>query len=158
MAAAQLSSFNYFLPIFSFLFVFIIIYAILQKSKILGDNSFISLFLSFIIASFFIVNAKVVEFVRFNATWFAVFLICIVFILIFLGFVGKEYLETLTKSKGFAYAFIFLLIAAFVVSAAKIFNFVFNWEKVSSWANTEWFGFILLLIIALIVSLVLSKK
>lgn len=159
MAQAQIiSGVSYFLPIFSFLLVFIIVYAILQKTKILGDNAGVSLFLSLIFASFFIVNAKMVEFVKFNATWFVVFMVCIIFILMFLGFVGKDYLKVFAENKNFAYAFIFILIFAFIFSAARIFNWVLDWSKIKSWAQTDWFGFILLLIIAGIVSLVLSKK
>lgn len=44
---------GYFIPIAAFMLVLIVIFAILQKSKILGENSAVSLFISIIMASFF---------------------------------------------------------------------------------------------------------
>ncbi|MEM4605956.1 MAG: hypothetical protein QW103_02910 [Candidatus Pacearchaeota archaeon] len=148
---------NYFLPIFSFLLVFILVYAVIKKSKIL-DNNAVVIFISLILASFFIVNAKLVEFVKFNAAWFAVFLVCIVFILIFLGFVGDDYLKSFTANKGIAFAVVSILVAAFILSAARIFKWVIDWTKVRSWAQTDWFGMILLFVIAGVVAAVISKS
>lgn len=156
--SVQITSINYFFPIFAFLLVFIVVYAILKKTEILGKNNGVAIFISLIIASFFIVNVKLVEFVQFNSAWLAVFLICTLFILMFLGFIGKDYLEVFTKTKAFAYVLIFLLIAFFIFSAARIFNWVINWAKLTEFFYTEWFGLILLFVIAGIVAAVLSKS
>ncbi|MEM4181868.1 MAG: hypothetical protein QXX68_01805 [Candidatus Pacearchaeota archaeon] len=153
---AQISSINYFLPIFSFLLVFIIVYAVIKKSKIL-DNNAVALFISLILASFFIVNTKLVDFVRFNAAWFAVFLICVVFILVFLGFVGDDYLKTLTGNKTINFIIVGVLVFAFLLSAARIFNWVIDWAKVRAWVQTDWFGMILLFVVAGVVAFVISK-
>ena len=79
--AAETGLVNYFLPIFSFLLVFIVIYALLHKTKILGENQPILLLVSLIMASFFIVNVNLVEYVEFTASWFVV--IAILFFLAF---------------------------------------------------------------------------
>lgn len=154
--AAQIGGISYFLPIFSFLLVFILVYAVLKKSKII-DNNAVALFISLILASFFIVNAKLVDFVRFNAAWFAVFLICVVFILVFLGFVGDDYLKAFTGNKTIAFVVVGVLVLAFILSAARIFNLVIDWTKLRSWAQTDWFGMILLFVVAGIVAAVISK-
>jgi hypothetical protein len=50
---ADISGLTWFMPIFGFMFVFLIVYAILKKSAILGDNEFITIFTSFVIATMF---------------------------------------------------------------------------------------------------------
>ena len=51
--AIDVSGINFFMPVFSFLFVFVIVYAILAKTKILGDNKFVNLVIGFIMAIIF---------------------------------------------------------------------------------------------------------
>ncbi len=155
--AAQISGISYFLPIFSFLLVFILVFAVIKKSKILNNDA-VAIFVSLILASFFIVNTKMVEYVRFNATWFAVFLVCVVFILVFLGFVGEDYLKAFTGNKIFAFVIVGILITAFIISAARIFNFVIDKAKLKMWAQSDWFGMILLFVVAGIVAFVISKS
>lgn len=154
--AAQIGGITYFLPIFSFLLVFILVYAVIKKSKIL-ENEAVAIFVSLILASFFIVNAKLVEFVKFNAAWFAVFLVCVVFILVFLAFVGDNYLKTITENKGVALVIVGVLVVAFILSAARIFNWVIDWSKLKGWAQTDWFGMILLFVVAGIVAFLITK-
>ena len=156
--AVDISGISYFLPIFSFLLVFVIVYAILKKTEVLGGDNGVSLFVSLILASFFIVNAQMVEFVEFSASWFVVFLICILFILMFLAFVSKDYLKVFAENKGLAIAFIVVLIVTFIVSASRIFQWVINWEAIRAWFETDWFGMVLLLVIAGIVAAVIAKK
>jgi hypothetical protein len=156
--AADISSISYFLPIFSFLLIFVITYAVLKKSGVLGDNAGVSLFVSLILASFFIVNTKMVDFVQFSMTWFSVFLICAVFIFVFLGFMGKDSLKVVAENKGMAVAFFIILAIGFAVSAAWIFNWAIDWTRLKSWFNTDWFGFVLLVVIGGVVAWVLSKK
>ena len=148
--AVDISGISYFLPIFSFLLVFIIVYAILKKTEVLGGDSGVALFVSLILASFFIVNAQMVEFVEFSASWFVVFLICILFILMFLAFVSKDYLKVFTENKGLA--------VAFIASASRVFQWAINWDATRAWFETDWFGMILLLVIAGIVAAVIAKK
>jgi hypothetical protein len=158
MTTADISSLSYFLPIFSFLLIFIVVYAVLKKTGVLGDNNGISLFISLILASFFVVNAKMVEFVEFNSSWFVVFLVCIVFIMMLLGFLGKDSLKLVAENKGVAWGVAVVLIVAFVVSGARIFRWVIQWDKIQAWFSTDWFGLILLLVIGAVVAAVLSKK
>ena len=75
VAGVDLSFMGLFLPIFAFLLVMIVIYAILQKSQLLGDNPAISLFLSILMASFFIVEVQLVDFVSYTSSWVSVFVV-----------------------------------------------------------------------------------
>ncbi len=155
---ADISSISYFLPIFSFLLVFVIVYAVLKKTGVLGDNNAVSLFISLILATFFIVNTEMVDFVQFSSSWFVVFIICLLFIMMFLGFMGKDSLKLIAENKGVAWAAFGILLILFVTSAASVFKWIIDWDKIQAWFYTDWFGMILLLIIAGIVAMVLGKK
>jgi len=53
MDVVSLSAVGYFMPIFSFLLVFIVVYALFAKTKILGDGPAVMLFVSFILSIVF---------------------------------------------------------------------------------------------------------
>jgi hypothetical protein len=153
------SAIGYFMPIFAFLLVFIIIYAVLSKSKVLGDNNAVMLFISFVLASFFVVEASLVEFVVFNSAWFGVFAVIIFFLMALIGFLpGDEPFKFLKAGNWASWVVIGLAIVFFIISSAYIFNWAVNWGTLRSWFNTEWFGMILLLIIAGIASFVITRK
>jgi len=151
----DLSGLNFFMPIFSFLLVFFICYAILNKIKII-DNKGIHILISFILAAFFIVNLSLVEFVEFSSAWFVVFLVCIFLILLLVSFTHGK-LDAIIKP-GVAWFLVAGLIIFFIVSSAYVFNWAINWARVWRWFHTEWFGFSLVVIIAIAVSWILVKK
>jgi hypothetical protein len=156
-----LSGIQSILPIISFLFVFILIYALLVKTKILGENVWVSLFLSLIIACFFIVNTRLVDFTQFNLSWFVVFIVCLFMILLVAGFLGKDMTEMLSKGawgKGILIVVIIAIILLFVISSSFAFNWAINWDTIQNWFDDDWFGMTVLLVIAFIVSVVLVKS
>ena len=153
---ASLSVIGYFMPVVSFLFVFVLIYAVLVKTNILGNNKAVSLMISFLLASFFIYNASLVEFVKTSSAWFAVFFVCIFFIMMLITFTHGKADKIMNPSM--AWVLLALLIILFVVSSSYVFNWAVNWTTLKDWAHTDWFGFILLLVMAAIVSKVLVGK
>jgi len=153
MVEASVSAIGYFMPIFAFLLVFIVVYALLVKTKVLGDSPAIMLFISFILSSFFIVEASLVEFVQFSSAWFGTIIIAMFFLIVIVAFVpGIKLGEFFGKNDWFAWVLLGLMVAFFVISSAYVFNWVVNWGMVKSWFDTDWFGMILLLVIAGIVS------
>jgi len=153
MAVVPIGALGYFVPIFAFLLVFIVVYALLAKTGILGGSQAIMLFISFILASFFVVQASLVEFIEFSSAWFAVLVIGLFFLLVVLAFLpGKEPLAFLTASNWFSWVVLGAIIALFIISSAYVFNWALNWELVKTWFNSEVMGMILLLIIAAVVS------
>jgi hypothetical protein len=154
--AVSLDFLNFILPILSFLFVFVIVYALLAKTKILGENFGIHIFISFILATFFIVNLSLVEFVEFSFAWLVVFFVVIFFILALIGFTHGK-IDVIMKP-WVAWALLAVVIIIFIVSSSYVFAWTINWEKLWDWAFTDWFGLVLLLIVAGIVSWVLSQK
>jgi len=149
----SVSALGFFVPIFAFLLVFIVVYALLAKTKILGGSHWIMIFVSFILAGFFIVEASLVDFVRFSSAWFAVIVIGIFFLLIILAFSpAKEPLVFLAKGNWFSWAMLGIIIAFFVISSAYVFNWVLDWGMIRDWFSSDWFGMILLLVIAAVVA------
>jgi len=153
MAETTISAIGYFMPIFAFLLVFIVIYALLAKTKVLGDSSAVMLFISFILASFFIVEASLVEWVQFSSAWFGVAVVLGFFIVALVALVpGIKIGDFFGAKDWFAWVLLALVVVFFIISSSYIFNWVVNWDLIVSWFDTEWFGMILLLAIAGIVS------
>ena len=151
--AASLSAIGYFVPIFAFLLVFIVVYALLMKTKILGESSAVMLFISFVLASFFIVQASLVDFIQFSSAWFGVIVIVVFFLMLVLAFLpGDSPLGFLTKNDWFSWAMLIVILVLFVISAAYAFNYAVNWGEVQDWFGSDWFGMVLLLVIAAVVS------
>jgi len=148
-----LESLNYFLPIFSFLLVFVIVYALLAKTKFLGENQFVLLLISFILAVFFIIEASLVKFVEFSSAWFAVFLVCVFLILLLIGLTHGK-IEVIQRP-WLAWVLVGGLIVFFIISSAYTFNWAIN---ISEWFSKDWFGLVLLLVIAGVVSWVIGRK
>ena len=158
VSPANLGFIGFFLPIFAFLLVFIVIYALLQKTKVLGDNPAVSIFISFIMASFFIVDVQLVDFVTLTSTWSAVFIICFFLLFLILAFVpGETPLAFLSNKNWFSWVVLAFMLIFFIISSSYIFNWVINWDYIWSGADTEWFGFVLLVIIGAVVSFVLTR-
>jgi hypothetical protein len=144
---------GYFVPIFAFLLVAIVVYALLRKTGVLGGSEGVSLFISLLLAAFFVVEASLIDFVQFSSAWFAVLVIGVFFLLVVLAFLpGKNPLGFLTKSDWFSWVMLGVIIAFFVITSAYVFNWAVNWSMLGDWANSDWFGMILLLIIAAIVA------
>lgn len=149
-----------FMPIVAFLFIFVLVYALLVKFQVLGDNKFVSLFISLSIAIFFIVNAQLVDFVKLNVSWAVVFFVCLFLILIFVSMGGGASLKDAfgNGGKGISIILLILLIIVFVISSSYIFNWAINWDMIKGWFDEPWFGTVLLLVVAFAVAKVLTKK
>jgi hypothetical protein len=159
MVEASVSVIGYFMPIFAFLLVFIVIYALLVKTNVLGDSPAVMLFISFILSSFFIVEASLVEFVQFSSAWFGTIVIGLFFLIVLLAFIpGIKIGEFFGKGNWFAWVLLIGMLLFFIFSSAYVFNWVLNWEMISGWFDESWFGMMLLLVIAGVVSFVLTKK
>lgn len=116
---AQLDTFAFFAPIAAFLIVFIVGFAVLWKTKLLGESKWANLFVSFLIATVFISTAGAVRYIGTIVPWFAVALVSLAFLLAITGFVGKP---TESMNKGIGISFVILLALVFVISGFIIFS------------------------------------
>jgi hypothetical protein len=144
---------SYFVPIFAFLLVAVVVYSLLRTTGVLGGSEGVSLFISLLLAAFFVVEVSLVDFVQFSSAWFAVLVIGVFFLLVILAFLpGKSPLAFLTKGNWFSWVMLGIVVALFVITSAYVFNWAVNWTTLADWANSDWFGMILLLVIAAIVA------
>ncbi len=152
----DISGINYFMPIFGFLFVFVIVFALLAKTKILGENKFINVLISFIISIIFSTVSSMQNYVKSVIPWFAVLVIVLFFVLLIIGF-SQQKIGDIMKP-GIVWVFIIVLIAVFLVAAIKVFAPV--WVDIKDFITTEGriVGGILLLIIAALAAWVITKK
>ncbi len=155
MASVDLSLLQSYLPILSFLLVFTIVFAVLAKSKILGESKFVNLFVSFLVSTIFVSLAGAREYVISITPWFGVFIIISLFILALVGFAGKVP-EGFTK--GFGVIAVVALLIIFLVSAYYTFSSSTAVVKFSDWVSSpKIYGALVLLVLSGIVSWVLIK-
>ena len=170
--AADVSAFVYFAPILAFLAVFAIMLAVLHKTKLIGENMYVQVFFSFLIATIFVTLSSVRQLVLYVIPWFAVLLIALFLIMLIIHFIGKN--DTMI-GKGFGWVFVILLIIIFLVSGIKVFSGTLGpylpsatYEDVQNADPTlvgvfEWLysppvvGFILIAVVAAIVTWVLVR-
>ena len=80
-------------------------------------------------------------------------MIGIFFLLLLLAFLpGESPLGFLTKKDWFSWAVLIVILIFFVVSSAYVFNLALSWGTVKGWFSSDWFGMVLLLVIAGVVS------
>ena len=123
MVEIDLSGIATFVPVFGFLLVFVVTYALLGKTKLLGDNKFVHILVSFALAIIFLVSANAVEYVRVVTPWFAAFIVSLLFIALVVGLTGN--MEKIFKP-GFTWFIVIALIVIFIVSAIYVFADVIN--------------------------------
>lgn len=166
--AIDISGIFFFMPIISFLFVFLIVWSILVKSSILGDVPWVNLFVGLIMATIFISFSSLDLYVRTVVPWFVVLFICLFLVLLLGGLASKDVMKA-AGSKG-GWVAIALLIIIFLIAAIKVFNPVFHpdliitsgegtslVEQIRYGADGTVFGTLLLIVIAGLVSWVLFK-
>lgn len=158
MAVVDISGLTYFMPIFGFLFVFLIVYAILRTTKILGDENWINLIVGFIIAAIFSVVASAQELVKTITPWFAILAVCLFFILLIIGLSGKKVGDIMNNN--FVWVIVVILIIGFLVSAVKVFPAFFgdSWNTIRDFStnNGRIAGTIILVVIGALVAWVIS--
>ena len=154
MAAFDFSGIAYFLPLFSFLLVFVVTYSVLNKTKIVGEDKWIQLLISFIISTVFVIAVRPREYILDIVPWFAVLVITLFFVLAMTGFVGG--LESF--GKGIGRALVWIMLALFLLSAYFVFSDILNESGIADWIfSAKVIGAIVLLGISALVAWVLVK-
>jgi len=161
---------GYFMPIFAFLFVFVVIYALLARTKILGESTFVNLFLALVMAIIFIVVPAARSYTVALVPSIVVLIVVLFFILLVLGF-AKGGIEDVIKNPALGVLAIIALILIFLISAIHVFSAALQpympWSNVSTTGATEeikaviWhpavLGALILFIIAAVVAYVLNR-
>ncbi len=161
MAAPILSiaSVGYFAPAFVFLFVWVVVYALLTKVKWFGENETVNVFISFLSALLFLIVPEAVQVVAIVTPWVALLAILVMLIVVLFLFLGAKQ-EAVTKvvtQNAAVLTIIFTLLGIiFLVALSNVFGpFLLTGEGTGFWAVTKrvlfhprTLGLIFLLVIA----------
>lgn len=116
--AADVSAITYFAPIAAFLVVFLVGFAILHKSKLLGESKWVNLFVSLVIAALFVSVASLRIYVQTITPWFGALLVSLFFILVLMGVIGDA-----GKTHGFLrWFFLVAGLLIFLISGIVVFS------------------------------------
>lgn len=118
--AIDISGLAYFMPIFSFIFIFAIVYALLNKSKILGENKPVILLISFFIAIVFATTENTRTYIETVTPWIVVLFVSLLFILIMISLSQRKFEDFIQP--GFVWFFIIAIFVIFLVSANQVFS------------------------------------
>ena len=168
VSTVDLSGIQYFLPLLSFLLVFVVTLAFLMKTKMVGGK-FMEFLISFIIAIIFVTFVGPQKFIQNIAPAIAVLVVCAFFILLLAGIFGKD-LAFMNKGMGIIFViilFVVFIVTAFVVFSSSITPYLPGGNPAGADPNVSLFsdwlfssrvgGAVLLLIVSALVAWVLVK-
>lgn len=81
---------DYFVPVFIFLFIFGILFALLEKVKIFGENKGLNALISFAIAFLFVLTPDLLGVVKIMTPWFTIMFVFVIMIVLLFMFVGVK--------------------------------------------------------------------
>lgn len=113
---------NYFVPVFVFILVFVIFYALLLKIHILGDNKGLLALVSFVVALLFVITQAATELIQIITPWFVVLIIvsmCFLLIFMFLG-VKPEAIASAIGNESVVWAIVIVLLVLLGLALTKV--------------------------------------
>lgn len=124
MTQLDISLLSFFMPIFSFLLVFAIVYAVMDKFNVLGKGKVIKITVAFTISLVFMFSPRALQFVLELVPWFVVMLVLILIIFATLMFMGvSEGDLTAASKKGSVYWIILsFVIIGLLLTFGKVFG------------------------------------
>jgi len=155
----DLSAISYFNPIFSFVLLFVIVFAILQKSKILGESKPIQAIVGLVLSLIFISVVEVRGYVEAVTPWFAVLVVALFFV-VFLAALGLGKADDIAKP-WLIWVFIGLLAIAFIYQGYNSFDVASNGDYISikHWIQDEQIsGALWLVVFGGIATFVVTRK
>lgn len=148
--------------VYPFLLIFFVVFAILEKTKVLGDkNKQINALISFVIAFIFVSAVSPKEIVS-NLILFLTIAIIIVFVVLLIwGFIaGEDGLKFSGAPKGLKWAIgiVIALVVLFAVFWAVGLDTMGFFDRVfhSSWSETFWTNIIFMVVVAVALAVILK--
>ncbi len=154
--AFDVSWLAYYMPVFGFLFVFTVVYAVLTKTEILGDHAFTNLLVSFVFGIIFISFSPGVAFIQTIVPWFMILILSLFFLMMIVGLSQKDMDKFMTPT--LAWVFIGILVIAFLWSAIVVFNPFFRPYIDRFLYSERIYGAVLLILVAIAASWIITRK
>ena len=115
----DISFLGYIAPVAIFLLVFIFVYAILAKTKLLEEKPIFNIFVSLLVATLFISAAGAIQYIGTITPWFAVLVVSMVFLLMITSFIGDP---MKSWNKGIGIVIVIALALVFLICGFMIFS------------------------------------
>jgi len=114
----------HFLPFFTFAFIFVVLYAVLNKTKILGDNNGLNFIAALCIATISLFAGGILELINFIVPWFVFIFIFLIMLFAGFAFLGKDFNEIWSKINVWTVLIIIflLLLIGIVITFEEIFT------------------------------------
>jgi len=145
--------------VYPFLLIFFIVFAVLERTKVLGDDKKqLNALLAFVIGLIF-VGAVFPKLVVANMILFLTVALVIVFVVLLLwGFVssGEKGFEISKGLKTFLFIVLGIAVVVAVFWAVGVGGGFFNFLFSSSWSNVFWTNFLFIVVIAAALALVIK--
>lgn len=115
---------NYFIPVFIFLFVFTLFFAILQKTKLLGANAGIDALVSFSIAMLFMFVSEARQMITVIAPWLVILLVILMSLLLVFMFLGvkAETISDAMSESGTVWTILIILVIGLIIAFTQVFG------------------------------------
>ena len=115
---------TYLTPLFTFLFILIISYAVLDKFKLLGNNFAPKAIASFSIAMIFIFSTRMMKVVNMATPWFILLIVLGLFIVGILMFIGikEDAISKAVKSGNVVWPIIVVSLIIFIIVITTAFQ------------------------------------
>ena len=121
---------EFFLPIFSFLFIFVIVFAVLDKFKLMGENKTVKFIAALSIALLFLFSQETLNFVNFVTPWFVVLVVVALFILALFMFMGvkEKQMEETVRDPRVYWTVLVIIIILLIAAIGTVFSDFFATE------------------------------
>ncbi len=147
---------EYFTPIFVFILIFILVYALLQKTSLLGGSQKLDFMLAVLVALLALISQATINFVTIMSTWYVILIVAVILMTLAISIGGKD---QITEIPGGFQTIFWAGIVILVVSIGYVFGPVFTpyaagadsgWWVLRTIFNPRIFGVLLIMLIALI--------
>src|SRR3989338_10285099 len=116
---------GFFLPVFTFLFILVLMYAIIHKTNWFGDKEGLKWIASLSIAALATLAGKPKELITFMTPWFVVIFVFLIFMFMILIFLGTKEEEAWNTVGGKTLYFI-IAILIFVIGMSQVYEGIFS--------------------------------
>jgi hypothetical protein len=146
---------------FPFLLVFFVVFAILERTKILGDKKQINALISFVIGLIFVSVVFPVEVVKNMVLFLTVALITMFVALVLWGFVKGDASKPPIESKAVKIILgivIAIAVLAAILWATGFYTPIWDWLFKQDWSGGFWTNLLFIVVIAIAIALILRSS
>ncbi len=115
---------QYFIPVFIFLLVFTVFFAILQKTKILGGNAGMDALVAFSVAMLFMFVSEARQMITVITPWLVILLVILMSLLMVFMFLGvkAETISDAMSESGTVWTILIILVIALIIAFTQVFG------------------------------------